>query len=66
MQLHEIAQEKPDLVNKLLPVKVICTRMKIGWMKHAFILSFYYLLRHQTYLESCEQGDTDFYRDSIR
>jgi ADP-ribosyl-[dinitrogen reductase] hydrolase len=45
-----------------IPEEVFNCRRQIGFIRHAFVLSFYYLLKFQ----DCKNQDNNFYFDSIR
>ena len=62
--LHSQAEEADVLVKKPLDERIINCRNLIGWLERAFVLSFYYLLRHSKYVE-CKK-EADMYVESIR
>lgn len=49
IELESEANKSGKLVNSPLPEELINCRKMTGWLQRAFVLSFYYLLRHKTY-----------------
>ena len=63
INLEDNAVKNDELVNKHLPADIINCRKTIAWLERGFVLSFYYLLRHKTYLD--QSKESEFYHDCI-
>mgnify|MGYP000356022410 CR=1 FL=1 len=61
-ELDEVTDEG-SLLLKPIPAHLLNCRELIGWLQRAFVLSFYFLLRHKKYVQV---GNTDIFYDSIR
>ena len=59
-----MAKESQQLVMAQFPPDLLNCRQNIGWLKHAFVLSFYYLKRFESYFNANKVDQ--FYHDCIR
>ena len=65
-KMNENALKGKDLVCEIGRDVFDCT-IQMGSMGHAIVLSYYYLLRHASYVEANRNDiKTDFYHDAIR
>ena len=49
IHLNQITQKNKTLLIKPIPATLLNCRNAMGWLQKAFVLSFYYLLRHDDY-----------------
>ena len=64
LKLREEAEKQDKLVNHPLHPYTLNCRETIGFVKLAFVLSFYYLLRFEKYQEAGKEAE--FYHDCVK
>ena len=67
-KLNDKAVAQGQIVLDPIPEKILNCRFLIGWLQRAIVLSYYYLLRHESYVKNNEKQEKqdNLYFDAMR